>query len=318
MGRRCARGTAIDEQPLGTALLALRGDDLLGLPAQLRRLGLGGGHAQRGAGTGEHRLDLLLGQPATAHLAQELARLCAEHEQRSGRAVGGDEPVQRGTAQAENRRDFGPVTRQQRLQAVALALRPTLRLAQPTRLREQRAARLVGHVPAPRAALPVQPGNELDGLGVVQARHAVAQLRTVVHPLGRDVVEHNAASMQLPTQRIAIHAARFHHDLELRRRGQLLKPRQQLAGLLRMRPLHPHPRLIARRLHRGHEGVLGHVDGKHHPLARRFPRQDTPVHALAIDRAVSTLAHGDTSNSSVSMWTTRCTGAVAGRAMTRA
>jgi hypothetical protein len=46
----------------------------------------------------------------------------------------------------------------------------------------------------------------------------------------------------------------------------------------------------------GHEVLLGHIDREHHPGTARALLHPLPINTLEFHSAISTLAHGDTSN----------------------
>ncbi|MGB5833579.1 MAG: hypothetical protein WBG92_16515 [Thiohalocapsa sp.] len=122
--------------------------------------------------------------------------------------------------------------------------------------------------------------------------HPIVDLGAVVDMLAADPIHRDAALMQLPTQRIAVAAARFHDHRQLSARLQRNQSVQNQARLHRVAPLDAHEQLATVEHHGGHEVFFGHVHGKQHLRPLGALAQLRPVNGLAILHPISTFTHG--------------------------
>ena len=268
-------------------------------PPQQRALAGNTGQPKARAGTGQHRGDGLLAKPCPPDAAHQGTRLHQVGCDRGGTAIGGNQFAERRRAQFQEAQHLWPVSAQVCLQAVEPRLVARLTHPQARQPSVEFPPLLTRSLPQAADPLQVQPPDQLGGLGIVQTRYPIVYLGRVMHPLGTDSVDRDPAPTQLLDQRIPIGPTRLEHNLQDDLARQPAQAPQHLRCLPRMLPIEgdPHPRIGHQ--HRCHKVLLGHIYRQHRPTPAKPLRQPRPVHPLELYAAVSTLAHGDTSNVSV-------------------
>ena len=144
------------------------------------------GQAKTPAGTGQDRGSAVLAEPRSPDAAHECLRLHRVGGHRSRIAVDADQFAKRRRAQIQTGEQLRPVPTQVRLKAVEPGLVARLGNLQPVQSGIEFTPLLPRLFPDLTDPLQVQPPNQLGGVGIMQARHPVVDLRSVMHAFGTD------------------------------------------------------------------------------------------------------------------------------------